>query len=203
MNFWSNTAKVFAVGFLLFVNFSIISAQDSIYQLPSGTKLHLRMDNEINSKVSSANDTFTATLAQPLVIEKTIVLPVGTVIEGRVIKVEPAAIGRKSGKMLVKFETLRLNGGVKREIEAGLINPLKADGSAKRTIFAVVGGTAAGAVIGAVFKGGAGSGIGAAVGAGAGTAAALAGKGKEVRIKTGEEFDIELKKSVNLPTEDY
>lgn len=203
MNIWFLKTKIFAYFILLFVSFSVIKAQDSIYELPSGTKMRLKMDNEINSKVSSVNDTFTATLIKPLIVRETTVLPVGTIVEGRVVKVERAAGGGGSGSLAVKFETIKLTGGAKREIDGDLTNVLKAEKSTKFNVLTIIGGAGIGAIIGAVFKSGSGAGIGAAAGAGAGTIVALVRKGRDVRIKTGEEFEIELKKNVTLPVLDY
>ena len=58
-------------------------------------------------------------------------------------------------------------------------------------------------VFGAVSKANNGALIGAGVGAGAGTAVALLRKGKDVRIRDGEEFEIVLKKEIVLPVLDY
>ena len=46
-------------------------------------------------------------------------------------------------------------------------------------------------------------GLAAGIGAGAGTGAALLRKGKNVRIKSDEEFEIRLEKEVVLPVLDY
>jgi hypothetical protein len=67
----------------------------------------------------------------------------------------------------------------------------------------VVGGTALGALFGAVTKTPNGALIGAGIGAGAGTTVALLKKGKDVRVKRSQEFEIELKKEVMLPVQDY
>jgi len=206
MNFWLEKTKIFALiflSFLFFASFSLIKSQDSIYQLQSGTKIRLRMETEINSKVSSAGDTFITKIAKPVVVRETIVLPVGTVIEGRVTKVEPAAIGGQSGKMEVVFESLRFADGVKRSIEGELINELKAASIQKSNILTIIGGAAFGAIFGAVSKTENGALIGAGIGAGAGTSVAVLRKGKNVRIKSDEEFEIELKKAVSLPVQDY
>jgi hypothetical protein len=203
MNFWLKPTKVFAFTILFFASFTIIRAQDSIYKLPPGTKMILQMETEINSKVSSVNDTFTAKISKPVIVREQTVLPTGTIIEGRITKVERAASGGQSGKMEVKFETIKFPDGVKREIEGFLVNELKAESTATTSVLAVVGGTAIGALFGAVSKSDNGVLIGAGVGAGAGTGFALLRKGKNVRIRTSEEFEIELKKEVVLPVLDY
>lgn len=197
------TTKIFAFIFLFFGSFLSLKSQDSIYQLEAGTKIRVQMDNEISSDVSSVNDTFTTVIAEPVRVRETVVLPVGTVIEGRVIGVEPASIGGKGGKLSVMFETIRFENGEKRSIEGVLVNELKASRSQKMNVLAVIGGTAIGALIGAASKSGSGALIGAGIGAGAGTTVALVRKGKNVRIKTDEKFEIELKKQVTLPVLDY
>ncbi len=203
MNFWLRKTKVFAFLFLFFASYTFSEAQNSIYQLQSGTKIRLRMDTEINSKVSSVNDTFITRIAEPVIIRERIVLPVGTIIEGRVVSVEPAEVGGQGGKLEVKFESLRFADGAKRNIEGELVNELKAESVQKSNIFTVIGGTAIGALFGAVSKAENGALVGAGIGAGAGTGVALLRKGKDVRIKSDEEFEIELKKDVTLPVRDY
>jgi len=203
MNFRRQPTKIFAFLFLFFASFLTLKSQDSIYQLEAGTKIRVSMDNEINSEVAGVNDTFTTKIAEPVRVRETIVLPVGTVIEGRITKVERASSGGKSGSISVKFETIRFENGEKREIEGALVNELKAARSQKTGILAVIGGTAIGALLGAVSKTENGALIGAGIGAGAGTGVALVRKGKNVRIKTDEKFEIELKRQVTLPVQDY
>lgn len=203
MNFRRRTTKIFAFLFLFFASFLAARSQDSIYRLEAGTKIRVSMDNEISSEVAGVNDTFTTKIAEPVRVRETIVLPVGTVIEGRVTKAERAASGGKGGILSVRFETLRFENGDKREIEGVLVNALKAASSQKTSILAVIGGTAIGALLGAVSKAENGALIGAGIGAGAGTGVAMMRKGKNVRIKTNEKFEIELKKQVTLPVQDY
>lgn len=204
MKILKDLTKVFAFIFLLFVN--SISAQptdDSIYILQAGTTIQVKMDNEINSRVSSAGDTFTVTVSKAVVVRETEILPIGTIIEGRITNVKPASMGGADGSFEVKFETLRLMNGAKRQIEAVLTNQEKPKNPTARNIISVVGGTALGALIGTASKKENGALIGAGIGAGAGTSAALLRKGKEARIKTDEQIEIRLNKEVTLPVEDY
>ncbi len=205
MNFWRLATKVFAFIFLLFVNFTFLNAQtdSSIYQLQAGTIMRLQMDNEINSKVASVNDTFTTTLTVPVKVQETVVLPVGTVIEGRVTKVKRASYGGKGGSLEVSFQTLQLLNGGKRGIEGVLVTELKAETSQTANVLTILGGTALGGIVGAVSRNQNGSLIGAGVGAGVGTSIAFLRKGSDVKIRAAEEFEIKLMKTVNLPVQDY
>ena len=205
MNFWRLATKVFAFIFLLFVNFTFLNAQtdSSIYQLQAGTIMRLQMDNEINSKVASVDDTFTTTLTVPVKVQETVVLPVGTVIEGRVTKVKRASYGGKGGSLEVSFQTLQLLNGGKRGIEGVLVTELKAETSQTANVLTILGGTALGGIVGAVSRNQNGSLIGAGVGAGVGTSIAFLRKGSDVKIRAAEEFEIKLMKTVNLPVQDY
>ncbi|MBA4123211.1 MAG: hypothetical protein H0X72_12210 [Acidobacteria bacterium] len=205
MNFWRLATKVFAFIFLLFVNFTFLNAQtdSSIYQLQAGTIMRLQMDNEINSKVASVNDTFTTTLTVPVKVQEMVVLPVGTVIEGRVTKVKRASYGGRGGSLEVSFQTLQLLNGGKRGIEGVLVTELKAESSQTANVLTILGGTALGGIVGALSRSQNGSLIGAGVGAGAGTSVAFLRKGSDVKIRAAEEFEIKLTKNVNLPVQDY
>lgn len=171
MNLRFMKTEIFAFIFTLFASFISANAQtdSSIYQLPAGTTIRVQMDNEINSRVASVNDTFTATLAAPVLAQETVLLPVGIVIEGRVTKVRRASYGGRSGSLEVSFQTLRLANGVKRDIEGVLINELKIESSPTANVLTVIGGTALGGIVGAVSGIDNGALIGAGVGAGAGT----------------------------------
>lgn len=192
---------------LLFVSPLVSKAQtrvsESVYTIPEGTRIRVKMDNEINSKVSSVNDTFTVTISSPVAVRDVKVLPVGTVIEGRIVAVEAAGSGKKNGRFEVRFETLRLLNNVKRVIDASLVAPphLTKSSQVLDTV-AIVGGTAIGALIGSFADKSRGALIGAGIGAGAGTATVFLKKGKEAQIKANEEFEIRLNKEVNLPAED-
>jgi len=122
------TAKVFASTFLLFAIAETVAAQtDSIYRLPVGTKFQLRMTDEISSKFSTANDTFRARLAAPIVVHDVVMVPAGTEVEGRVVSASHAAFGGRNGQIEVQMETLRLANNMFRPIYGVPLAPLDAD----------------------------------------------------------------------------
>lgn len=205
MNFWRIATKVFAFFSLLFVFFMSAFAQSnsSIYQLQSGRRIRVQMDNEINSKAASENDTFTVRISEPLKVNDSVVLIAGTVIEGRITKVRHASLGGKNGSLQVSFETLLLQNGEKRSIKGVLVNMPIADSKYTAKVLTIGGGTAIGGIIGAVSRAENGALVGAAIGAGAGSGIAFLRKGKDVKIATDEEFEIELTRNVSLPVRDY
>lgn len=207
MNFQRVASKIFAVFLLFFVNLISVDAQPqnnlSAYDIPAGTRIRVSMENEINSKVAAIDDTFTVTVSEPLIIREVIVLPAGTIIEGRIVETKSASVGGENGSFVVSFETIRLANGVKRQIEAVLVNPPKINSSAKFKTLAIIGAAALGGIIGFAAGQESGALVGAGIGAGASAGFVFAKKGKEIRIKTDEKFEIKLVKNVTLPAMDF
>ncbi len=204
MNVFAAVRKTASLLLLIFANFVFVSAQsDSIYRLPAGTRITVKLDTELSSKVSSVNDTFRAFVAKPVINRETVILPAGSEIEGRVTGVSRAKSGGKNGKLDIVFEWLRLSKDAKREIDGVLITKIRSDSSSTMNALSLIGGTATGALIGGVAMSGKGALIGAGIGAGTGTGILLFRKGKEMRIGKDEELEIELKKEVVLPVLDY
>ena len=200
MRRFARPAKFAALAVLIFAN-STWPQTDTIYRLPVGTRIRLRMDAEINSKVSSVDDTFIAFVAKPVTNRGTIVVPEGSVVEGRVTQISRAAGGSQGGQLEVILETLSLQSG-KRSIEGVPTEQFRRGSSNKFTVLSILGGTAAGALLG-TSQSTSGALIGAGIGAGIGTGVAMMRKGKEFRLRKGEEFEIELRKEVLLPVLDY
>ncbi len=204
MNVFAAVRKTAGLLLLIFANFVIANAQvDSIYRLPAGTRITVKLDAELNSKVSSVNDTFKVFISKPVMNRETVVLPAGTEIEGRVTGVSRAKSGGKNGRLDIVFEWLRLSKDAKREIEGILITKIRTESTSTLNALSLIGGTATGALIGGVAMSGKGAAIGGAIGAGTGTGILLFRKGKEMRISKDMEFEIELKKEVVLPVLDY
>ena len=203
MNFKTAFTRSAAVSVLIFANLGILNGQsEPIQRLTAGTRLRLKMDVELSSKVASVNDTFTCVLAQPLIVRDIVVLPTGAVVTGRVRGVTPAGSGR-DGKLDVIFESLRIPMLPARGIEAELVDKVEVKSSSFMKGLSIVGGTVAGAIFGASVKGTSGAAIGAGAGAVVGTSVALFRKGKNARIREDQEFEIVLKRDVTLPVLDY
>lgn len=164
-------------------------SQTSIYTIEKGTRIRVRLDSEINSKVSSVNDTFLTAISAPVKIRGVEVLPVETIIEGRIVRVSSAGIGNKPGMLRVKFETIYLADGVKREIDADLIEVQNDSGLIQAD------GDKSSGLLGSFFQ--------KTKGVLYGLGTLLPFKGKEARIETGEEVTIILNKPVNLPPQDF
>lgn len=199
------STKVFAVTTLIFLNFSSFQAQPggSIYELPAGTRIKVRMDTEINSKVNRVNDTFIVRVVEPVFNRGVEMIPKGALIDGRILKGSSAAYLGYDGVLEVDFVRLRLNRNDAIELDAG---PVKRFEAQSRTLFkvATIGGlTAVGALVGSALNSRSGTMIGAAIGGGSGSVIAFGRKGSDVKVKTNQEFEIVLKKEAVLPVKEF
>ncbi len=193
--------KVFAVLFLIFVNFvgTNASADDPYYLLRAGKRIKLKLDAPISSRFSTEKDTFIATVTEPVRNGGRIVLDEGVSIEGRVTAVRTRASFGKAGELEVEFFRITFDGGDTRQISAKLAKSLKGGSKQGWQIASLLGGTLGGGLIGALTGNGRSAAIGAGIGGAAGTGTAIAIKGDDVGINAGEEFEIVLQRDVTLP----
>jgi len=195
--------KVFAVLSLIFASYLSADAQDaprdSAYILRAGTRIQLEIVDSIGSSFSTAGDTFRATVVTPAKNKGIVVLPIGTVFEGRISRVTGKGSAGRNGELEAVFEAIRFRTGEYRKIDARFAKPLTEKSHRTKSLISVVGGTLGGALIGSLTGSRNGIFIGAGIGAAAGTGTALIMNGKDVGLKSGEEFEIELKSDVALP----
>jgi hypothetical protein len=185
---------------LVFVNQVVIAAQeDSIYRLPAGTRIKLKLDVELGSGSASVDDTFLASVARPVLNREVIVVPAGTVVEGRVTHVRRAGMAGSGGQLDLRFESLRFARDANLPIEAKLAHKLESHSPNRGSVLRIVGGALVGTLIGAASRSSSGALLGAGIGGGAGTGVALLRRGKDVKIGRNEEFEIVLVKDAVLP----
>jgi hypothetical protein len=148
--------------------------------ISSGTSLHVRVDNTIDTRRNRVGDRFQATLVRPVMVNGRTILPSGTPFHGHVTTA--AASGRLKGRAVLglTLDGFRLRG---REYRIDTTHVSRVSNAHKRRNTVLMGGGAAlGAAVGAIAGGGKGAAIGGVAGAGAGTAGAAATGKKEVAI---------------------
>ena len=134
------------------------------YTVPAETIVSVRLGEALGSKISQSGQDFTATVAEPVVVDGKEVIPAGADAHGTVVDAKP--LGRFKGAASLKIELTEIKS---YKVQTASVNRA-AKGKGKRTAVMIGGGAGAGALIGALAGGGKGAAIGAAVGAGAGTA---------------------------------
>jgi hypothetical protein len=140
--------------------------------VPQGTVLRVRLDSALDTRRNRAGDRFTATLAEPIVIDGRTVIPNGSACSGRVVAAAPS--GRLKGRagITITLDTVQFDGR-SHHIQTSRAGRASA-GHKKRNLGLIAGGAGLGAALGAIAGGGRGALIGAGAGGGAGTAGAAA-----------------------------
>jgi hypothetical protein len=138
--------------------------------IPRGTFLTVRVNQMLSSDKNQAGDAFSATLAQPLVVNGVVVAEPGQTLGGRVAQAEKAGHIEGTSRLAVQLTELTLVDGQQLPLQASLVSR-KGPTSVGQDAGTIAGTTGLGAAIGAA----AGWGKGAAIGAGAGAAAGIIG----------------------------
>lgn len=151
--------------------------------LEPGMTLTVRTLETLSSDRVSAGDTFSATLAEPLVINGLVIAERGARVDGRIISAQRAA--RMNGRSEIGLALSHIMTADGQRIAIST-DPWSKTGSGSGMTQAekIGSGAALGAVIGAIAGGGTGAAIGAAIGSGAGVGAAVATRAKPVTVPT-------------------
>jgi hypothetical protein len=158
-------------------------AQPAAITLPAGTRFRVRLLETLDTRRNRAGDRFTASLDEPLVSGDRVVVPKGTVFQGRIEEARPS--GRFKGRaiMALRLDSFALDGQT-YQISSDRSARVSA-GHKKHHVLWIGGGSGGGAMIGAI----AGGGVGALIGSGAGAAAGTVGSA------------ITGKRNISLPVE--
>ena len=166
--------------------------------IPDNTVLDVTLGTALASDTSRVEERVRGTLASPVVIDGTTVIPSGAALSGHVTHVDDS--DKVKGRAELSFRFTRLTtGSVTYDIDT---KPLAyvAESTKKDDAVKIGAGAAAGAVIGAITGGKKGAAIGTAVGAGAGTGVVLATDGKEIRLAEGRKLKVSLTNPLTIRT---
>jgi hypothetical protein len=157
---------------LTIIGTSIGFAGTRSLNIPAGTDLKVRVNEHLNSETTQPGESFRGVLTDAVVVNHRRVVPKGAQVEGEVVKVERSGRLSSPGELHLALRTLQFGG--KTYNVAAEILVVKGESHTKSNLGKIGGGTAAGALIGALAGGGKGAAIGAGAGAAAGTGVAAA-----------------------------
>jgi len=164
--------------------------------LPAGTDLHVRLDQDLGSKISHAGDSFPATVARDVIVGGQIVIPKGARAEGTVIDAKPLGHIKGGALLELRLERVHTNWGSYPVATSTITRAEK--GKGRRTGEFAGGGGALGAIIGGLAGGGKGALIGGLAGAGAGTAGSAFTGNKEIFLPAETLLSFRLDHSVHI-----
>jgi hypothetical protein len=157
---------------LLWMTGRVPAQEPTNSEIPSGTKIRVRMIDKLSSEENQPGDTFHGTLDEPIQINGRELYPKGADVIGRVTDARPTGRLSEPGELDLVLNTVS-SGTVAASIN---VEPLvvKGESHSKSNATKIGGGAALGAVIGAIAGGGKGAAIGTVAGGAAGTGAAAA-----------------------------
>lgn len=164
--------------------------------LPAGTDLRVRLDQDLGSKISHAGDSFAATVADPVVINGETVIPRGSEAEGTVINAKPLGRFKGGAALAIRLERVTTRWG-SYPVNTGTIARAE-KGKGKRTGVMAGGGAGLGALVGGLAGGGKGALIGALAGGGAGTAGSAFTGNKQIFLPAETLLTFRLEHAVHI-----
>lgn len=166
--------------------------------IPAGTRVRVRTDQGLGSKISQPGDTFAATVADPVVIDGQIVIPRDARAEGTVIDAKPLGHFRGGALLELRLESVRTQWGSYPVHISTMERVEKGKGKGKRLAGFAGGGGAFGALVGGLAGGGKGALVGALAGAGAGTAGSAMTGNHQILLPAETLITFRLEHSVHV-----
>ncbi|HXZ19605.1 MAG TPA: hypothetical protein VEG63_06630 [Candidatus Acidoferrales bacterium] len=168
--------------------------------IPAGTYLTVRINEALSSDRNQEGDAFTATLAQPVIVNGVVVARQGQTVGGRVAEAKKA--GRVSGVSRLKLELtgLTLADGQEIPIQSQLMTE-NGQTSKGRDAAAIAGTTAFGAAVGAAAAWGTGAAIGAGAGLVASTIGVLVTRGRPTILYPETQLTFQTSAPATVDTE--
>lgn len=164
--------------------------------LPAGTHLRVRLDEDLGSKISQPGETFQATIADDVVVNGQAVIRRGARAEGTVVDAKPLGRFKGGAELAVRLDRVHTQWGA-YPVETSNVERAE-KGKGKRTAVFAGGGGAFGALIGGLAGGGKGALIGGLAGAGAGTAGGAFTGNKQIVLPAETLLTFRLERPVHI-----
>ncbi|HEY6447372.1 MAG TPA: hypothetical protein VIY53_13000 [Acidobacteriaceae bacterium] len=164
--------------------------------IPANTRIQVRLDEPLGSKISVPGQAFRATVADDVLVNGLDLIPRGSHAEGTVIDAKP--LGHFKGRALLELRLERVKTDSGSFAVATSTMERTERGKGRRTAKFAGGGGAFGAILGGIAGGGKGALIGGLVGAGAGTAGGAMTGNREIVLPAETLITFRLEKPVQV-----
>lgn len=165
--------------------------------IPAGTWITVHVNEPISSDHSQHGDSFTASLAQPVIANGHVVAHPGQMVSGVVSEAQKAGRVKGVSRLGLELTEMSIANGSQVPIKTKLMER-RGDTSYGRDAAAIGTTTAAGAAIGAAVNGGVGAGVGAAAGVVASTIGVLLTRGRQTVVYPEQPITFRLEAPITV-----
>src|SRR5579872_2035315 len=162
----------------------------------TGTDIRVTIDQDISSTDSNVGDPVSASLAAPIVVDGSVVVPQGARVSGKVTAAKSAGRFKGGAELGITLTSIEA-GGKRYAIRTSTFNDA-GKGRGKRTAEGAAIGAGAGALIGVLAGHGKGAAIGAGAGGGAGVAGAALTGDRDVTVAAETRLDFSLTRPLEI-----
>src|SRR6266404_4929077 len=173
---------------------------DAPLTIPAGSWITIRVNEPLSSDRNQPGDTFTATLAQPLVASGRVLARRGQTVAGVVVEAHKAGSVKGTSSLGLELTEISLVDGRQLPVKTRVIDR-RGETSVGRDAEAIGTTTAVGAAVGAVADGGFGAGMGAIAGAAASTIGVLVTRGRATEVYPETPLTFRLETPIAIPAE--
>jgi len=164
--------------------------------IPAGTVIPVRLDEDLGSKISQTGDSFTASVADDVLVDDQVVIAKGARAIGTVVDAQPLGKVKGAASLNIRLERVTTKSGSFAISTTSIDKSEK--GKGKRTAIMAGGGAGLGALIGGLAGGGKGAAIGALAGGGAGTAGGVFTGNKQIVLPAETLLNFRLESDVRI-----
>jgi hypothetical protein len=168
----------------------------TVIDLPKGTRLRIRLDEDLGSKISEPGQAFKATIADNIVVDGQTIIPRGARAEGTVVDAKPLGRFKGGARLEVRLERIHTKWG-SYPVSTSAIERAE-QGKGQRSASFIGGGAGLGAIIGGIAGGGKGALIGGLAGGGAGTAGSALTGNKQIFLPAETLLTFRLERPVHI-----
>ena len=195
-----------ALLFVVAVSVSLGLAKAETFSIPAGSTIHCRLTQTVSTKLNFEGDAFTATVSEPYMVNSEQIIPVGSVIIGKIASLTRPGRVKGVGHMLLRADQVTLPNGHSYAMNAVLLTAYGAEGakvegdegslkgptSRMHDLKEVGIGMGGGGFIGTLIGGAHGAVVGGAIGGAVGLVDTLRKRGKDLTLPSGTQLNYQL-----------